>query len=304
MSLSLPALSLEFADLVEQASAAVVAIHARHRFHSSGVHWAPGIVVAAEHAVLKDEDVHVTRGEERYTADVIGRDPGTDLAVLRIRGEHSLPLAQLADAGAASALRPGNLVFAIGRNKESANAELGLIGSVGGPAQSRRGGKLDQVIRLDLALHPVSAGGAVVDASGNVIGIATPALSRAAVFAVPNVTVDRVVQAVLKHGRVPQGYLGVGLQPIAVPEHLIKSLGLKSAVALMAISVDRDAPAGKAGMQIGDVLLEWNGVALDRPESLRPLLAEAVAQTAKLRILRGGEERSLEVAVTERKRSE
>ena len=132
--------------------------------------------------------------------------------------------------------------------------------TLAGASQSARGGKLDQVIRVDIDLHPASSGGAIVDTAGKLIGIATPALSRVAVFAIPNATVDRVVTALLAHGRVRQGYLGAGLQPIALPEHLTKSLGINASSGLMTVSVDEGGPAGKAGLLIGDVLLEfWNG---------------------------------------------
>jgi S1-C subfamily serine protease len=293
--------SSELAAAVEKSAAFVFAVHARVRFHSSGVHWAPGIIVTAEHALRKDENIVVTRGEEQDTAELIGRDSGTDLAILRIPNAANLPVAPR--RAPADALLPGSLVLTVGRNKESAQAGLGVLSSTGGPTQSMRGGKLDQVLRLDTSLHPVAAGGAVLDTEGKLIGIATPALSRVSVFAVPNATVDRVVQAVLTHGRVPQGYLGAGLQPIALPEHLIQKLGLKGQGGLMTISVDTDSPAGKAGLLIGDVLLEWDGKRLQRTESLRPLLAEAVGKTAVLRILRGGEVLNLEVGVVERKRS-
>jgi S1-C subfamily serine protease len=297
MASSLVSLSNDLASLVESSAAPVVAIHGRSRFNSSGVHWSPGVIVTAEHTLRRDEDVVVSTGSgERFPAVVAGRDPGTDLAVLKVK-DLALPTApKLED----SPHRAGSLVLVIGRNKDSANAGLGVISSVGGPSQTWRGGKLDQVVRLDVALHPVAAGGAVVDAAGKLIGIATPVLSRVAVFVVPNTTIERVVQALLAHGRLPQGYLGAGLQPIHLPEHLTKGLGLPITGGLMTVSVDPDAPAGKAGMAIGDVLVELNGQFVDRTEAVRPLLAEAVGKTIPARILRGGKLASLEIAVAER----
>lgn len=298
MPASLLNLSNEIAEFVEKSGEAVVAVHARPRFHSSGVHWAPGLIVTAQHALHKDDDILVTRGNEKFSADFVGSDPGTDLAVLRIQSDASIPILTRAEG----ALRPGMLVAAIGRNTESLNAELGVVSSIGGPSHTRRGGKLDAVVRLDLALHPVSAGGAVVDAAGELIGIATPALSRVAVFVVPNSTVDRVVRSITEHGSVPQGYLGAGLQPIPLPEHLVKKLSLKHSAGLMTISVDANAAAGKAGLLIGDVLLAWNGTPLTSPEALRPLLADAVGKSAELQILRGGEAMKLQVTVEPRAR--
>ena len=275
----------------------MVAVHGRPRFNSSGVHWSPGVIVSSEHTLRHDEDLYVSTGAgDKLPAELAGRDPGTDLAVLRVKNLAIPTALKSADSGH----RPGNLIVAIGRNKESANAALGVISSLGGPSQTWRGGKLDQVIRLDLALHPVASGGAVVDSAGKLIGIATPVLSRAAVFAVPNATVEAVVQALLAHGRLPQGYLGAGLQPIPLPEHLTKGLGLAAIGGLMTVSVDQDAPAGKAGLTIGDVLLELNGQLVDRPEAVRPLLAESVGKTIVARILRGGKLVNLKITVTER----
>src|ERR1700693_2713736 len=226
MASSLVSLSNELASLVENSANNVVAVHGRPRFNSSGVHWSPGVVVTAEHTLHHDEDILVTTGAgDKLPAEITGRDPGTDLAVLRVK-DLPIPTAHQAES---SAPRPGNLILAIGRNQQSANAALGVISSLSGPSQTWRGGKLDQVIRLDVALHPVASGSAVVDSAGKLIGIATPVLSRAAAFAVPNATVERVVQALLAHGRLPQGYLGAGLQPIQLPEHLTKSVGLQVA---------------------------------------------------------------------------
>lgn len=297
MASSLVSFSNELASVVERTAASVVAVHARPRFNSSGVHWSPGVVVTADHTLYHDEDLFVTGGSgEKFAAEIAGRDPGTDLAVLRVK-DLAVPLVPRLGQGE---YRPGSLILAVGRNKESANAALGVIGSIGPVSQTWRGGKLDEVIRLDVSLHPAAAGGAVVDAAGNLIGIATPALSRVAVFAVPGSNVERVVNALLVHGRIPQGYLGAGLQPIELPEHLIKSLGLSSPAGLMTVSVDESAPAGKAGLLIGDVLLEFAGQPMKRAESLRPLLAEAVGKTVPLRILRGGVLAGLEVTVAER----
>jgi S1-C subfamily serine protease len=214
MASALISLSNELAALVESSAASVVAVLGRPRFNSSGVHWSPGVVVTAEHTLRRDEDILVMTGAgDQLPAEVAGRDPGTDLAVLRVKG---LPIPTVHHAEH-SALRPGDLIVAIGRNQQSANAAIGLISSLSGPSRTWRGGKLDQVIRLDVALHPVASGSAVVDSAGRLIGIATPVLSRAAAFAVPNATVERVVQVLLAHGRLPQGYLGAGLQPIPLP---------------------------------------------------------------------------------------
>ena len=120
----------------------------------------------------------------------------------------------------------------------------------------------------------------------------------------PNATIDRVVRAIVDQGRVPQGYLGAGLQPVAIPEHLRTKLGLHNSAGLMAISVDQNSAAGTAGLLIGDTLLEWNAQPVAHPESLRPLLTDAVGKVTQLKILRGGEILELQVEVRERPRSQ
>jgi S1-C subfamily serine protease len=295
---SLLALSEEIASTVEQAARSIVAVHARPRFESSGVHWSPEIVVTADHTLRRDEGIRVTASDgSSLTAEIVGRDPGTDLAVLRVKGL-GIPVASREDHPATN---PGNIVLAVGRTKDSAVAAFGVISNLSGPSQTWRGGRLDQVVRLDLSLHPAGAGGAVVNVSGKVIGIATPALSRVSVFAIPLSTVARVTESLLAHGRVPRGYLGVGLQPIAIPEHLRSKLKLEGSTGLIAITVDHEGPAGRAGMSIGDVLLELGGRAIERTKNVQEVLsAEAVGKKIKARILRGGNPVEIEITIAER----
>ncbi len=297
---SLASLSEQLASTVQQAAQSTVAIHARPRVDSSGVHWSPGIVVTADHTIQRDEDIRVTAPSgSTLKAELIGRDPGTDLAVLRV-ADLDIPVATRAKS---AALQPGSIVLAVGRFKDSASASFGVLSSISGPSQSSRGGRLDQVVRLDLTLHPAAAGGAVVNASGELIGIATPALSRVSVFAIPLATVVRISEKLVKHGRIPSGYLGVGFQGIAIPEPLKTKLNLAASTALIAISVDPDAAAGQAGMMIGDVLLDLGGRAIDRPESVQEVLdSDSIGKKLTARILRGGSAMELQITVGERPR--
>ena len=302
MASSLTALSEQIAATVERVAASVVAVHARSRFNSSGVHWSPGVVVTADHTIRRDDEIRINGAGEggpatELRATLAGRDPGTDLAVLRVEGL-SQPVAARATS---EVLKPGHLVLAVGRNGESPNAAIGVVSSLSGPSQTWRGGHLDQVIRLDLTLHPVAAGGAVVDAAGQLIGIATPVLSRVSVFAVPLATVDRAVATILAHGRVPRGYLGAGLQPVALPEHLTSSSGPAASSGLIVVSVDPQAPAGKAGILIGDILLELNGRGAGSIEDVRAILdSDSIGKTFKGRVLRGGNVAPVEITIGER----
>jgi len=289
----------QLASTVAHAAKSVVSIHARPRFDSSGVHWSKGIVVTADHTIRRDEDIQVTASDgSKLSAELIGRDPGTDLAVLRVP-ELAAPVAERAER----IPTPGSVVLAVGRSKDSAVAAFGVLSSISPASRTWRGGRLDQVVRLDLNLHPVASGGAIVDAAGKLIGIATPVLSRVAVFAVPLATVNRVVETLLAHGRIPRGYLGVGLQPIAIPEHLKSTLQLAASTGLIIISVDHDAPAGKAGVLIGDVLLELGGRGIQEPENVQEVLdSGSVGKKLLARLLRGGKLVDVEVTVGERPR--
>jgi S1-C subfamily serine protease len=299
LSNPLVSFSEELASTVARAGQSVVAVHGRSRFDSSGVHWSPGIIVTADHALRRDEDIRITAPEgSRVNAELVGRDPGTDLAVLRATGLTASTAEKSAKTPA-----PGSVILAVGRFKDSASAAFGVLSSVSGESQTWRGGRLDQVVRVDVALHPAASGGAIVDAEGKLVGIATPVLSRVAVFAIPPVTVQRVVETLLAHGRIPRGYLGVGLQPVAIPEHLKSALNLAGTTGLIVISVDPDAPAGKAGVTIGDVLIELSGSTIQRPEDVQQALGSgSVGKKVNARLLRGGKPVDVEVTVGERPR--
>lgn len=294
----LVALSEQLAATVAAVGKSVVAIHARHRFASSGVHWMPGVIVTADHTIRREEDIRITTPSgATLAAELAGRDPGTDLAVLKVEGLDA-PVAARAENFTPL---PGALVAAVGRSKDSAIAALGVISSISPESQTWRGGTLDQVVRLDMDLHPGASGGAVVNAEGKLIGIVTAALSRVSTFAIPLVTVDRVARLLAEHGRIPRGYLGVGLQPVALPEHLIKKLNRPEGSALIVISVGADTPAGRAGLVIGDILIELGGSLTHTPEDVHRLLdSRSIGQKLRAKILRGGEPLEVELTVSER----
>lgn len=302
MSNPFVALSEQLTATVAEVSKSVVAIHARHRFASSGVHWAPGVIVTADHTIRRDEDIKITAPSgAALAAELAGRDPGTDLAVLKVESLDA-PVAAKAEKWTP---QPGALAAAVGRSKDSAIAALGLISSISPESQTWRGGTLEQVIRLDMDLHPGASGGAVVNAEGKLIGIATAALSRISVFAIPPITVDRVAKHLVERGRVPSGYLGVGLQPIALPQHLIEKLKRPEGPALIVISVGADTPAGRAGLVIGDILTELGGKTTHTPEDVHRLLdSRSIGQKLRAKILRGGEPVEVELTVGERPRKE
>jgi len=285
------ALSNDMAAAVERAGRSVVAVHARPRFSSSGVIWRPGVVVTAQHTIRREEEISVTLpdGASR-SATLAGADAGMDLAVLRLDQPAGDPISQVA-----TAVKPGHLALAVGRSEDSGvNASMGIISAVSGPWRTWRGGRLDQYIRLDLTMYPMSSGGLVVDSAGAAIGIASSGLSRLAGLAIPAESINRVLDEILKRGRVARPYLGVGLQPVALPDHQ---------KGLIVLSVEPGGAAATAGVLIGDILISVNGkVVTDTDDVQIALESAAVGQVVETALLRGGAEKQIKVTVGERPR--
>jgi S1-C subfamily serine protease len=283
-------LSQELAGAVAQAGRHVVAVHARPRFSSSGVFWRPGVIVTAEHTIRREEEIAVTLPDGTNTkASLAGSDAGTDIAVLRVEaaGEPVGPTA--------ASLAPGHVALAIGRSQDSGvNATMGILSAVSGEWRTWRGGRLDRYIRLDLTMYPGSSGGLVINTAGEVVGVATSALSRIAGLAIPASTIDRVVDEILARGRVSRGYLGVGLQPVELPDHR---------KGLIVLSLEPDGPAAKAGVLIGDIVTALGGTAVGDTDDVQLALERyAPGGAAELEVLRGGEARKVAIVVGERKR--
>jgi len=291
MSTELAAFSTELAAIVEKSAPSVAAVHARPRFPSSGVFWRPGVIVTAEHTIRREDEITVTLPDgSNAPATLAGSDPGTDLAVLK--ADFPAPLLK-----AATATTPGQIALAIGRSPDSGvNATMGIISAVSGDWRTWRGGRLDHYIRLDLTLYPGSSGGAVVNTAGEVLGIATSALSRIAGVAIPTATINRVVDQILSSGRVSRGYLGVGLQPVELPDHQ---------KALIVLSLAPDGPAATAGVLMGDILVTLDGSPVADTEDIQNALeSHSIGQAVPAGIVRGGISQTINITVGERPRRE
>ena len=285
------ALSNDLAAAVERAGRSVVAVHARPRFSSSGVIWRPGVIVAAQHTIRREEEITVTLPDGvNRPVTLAGSDPGTDLAVLRL----AEPAGEVA-APAAADIRPGYLALAVGRSEDSGvNATMGIISAVSGAWRTWRGGRLDQYIRLDLTMYPASSGAAVTDSTGATLGIATSALSRLAGVAIPAATINRVLDEILSRGHVSRGYLGVGLQPVVLPDHR---------KGLIVLSVEPGGPAATAGVLIGDILVSVQGKAVADTDDVQTALeSSAAGQRVEAGLLRGGEAKPIGIILGERPR--
>lgn len=306
METALVALSNELAALVERAGRGVVAVHGRPRISSSGVVWSPGVVVTADHTLRRDEGIRVTLADGRTVpAEIAGRDGGTDLAVLKAETGQTPSL----ETNGKSELKQGHLALVVGRSQETGvSATLGVISSISGPWHTWRGGRLEEFVRLDAGVYPGSSGGAVIDVSGQLVGLATLGLSRTSPLAIPASTIRRVGAALLEKGHVARGFLGVGLQPVALPQHVFTKevqdkLGVPVASGLIVLSVEPDAPADRAGLQIGDVFVLLDGKPVADTSDVQAFLgAEYVGRPVKVSILRGGVPMDLSITVGERPR--
>ncbi len=293
----LVAFSDHAAQLVERSASSIVAVHGGGRGPSSGIHWRAGVIVTAEEALERDEDIKITlSGGRLVEASLAGRDPSTDIAVLRFQPD-GLPAAPTADA---APLRPGHVVLAIGNHEGAPVASLGIVAIVGGPWHSLRGGTIDNLIRLDLALSPAAEGGALVDVQGRVVGMAVLG-PRRRVLAIPTSTIDRVVDQLLAKGHVFRGYLGAGLQAMrrGRPSHDTQPSG--SGRGVLVVSIDLDGPAARAGLLVGDIVMTWNAKPVDRVREVMQLLGgDSAGSTVDLGLIRGGTATAVKVIIGER----
>ncbi len=299
MSAELIELSNALAQVTEHAAASLVAIHTESRGSSSGIVWREGVIVTAEHALRRDEEIQVTLPDGRVMpATLAGRDPSTDLAVLKCAEAGS----RLIERGDALAIKPGSFTLIVGRTRASGPvAALGVVSLVVSERRTWTGSSLAPYIRLDVGLQPTAVGGAVVDAHGKVLGIASPRFARFGAVAIPAATVDRVAETLLKKGRIPRGYLGVALQPVRLPDHLRQSLPHKERTAAIILEVEPDGPAHKAGIVIGDILVSLAGQPIARPENVQlHLQAENIGKSLTAKILRGGAVRDVSISVGDR----
>jgi S1-C subfamily serine protease len=291
---SLLALSQQLEHLAEAAAHAVVGIRLHGRLVASGVVWKPGVVVTASDALEADDDLSViAAGNRAVSAQVAGRDPTTDVAVLRLSENLPEP-AQLTTSDAA---RVGQIVLALGRSEEGEIANLGMVSVAGGSWQSMRGGNIDRLIRLDMRLGRRSEGGLVVDSEGRVLGMPVCG-PRQTPLVIPMSTIERVGAQLLADGRIRRGYLGVGLHGIRLDEALAASLSLPDRRAIMVVSVDPNGPARTAGVLIGDVIVGFDGEPVSGVRSLLARLTpESVGKAAELKMLRAGEVTTASVTI-------
>jgi S1-C subfamily serine protease len=304
-STPLAALSDDLAAAVETVGRSVVAIHARRRIPASGLVWQPGVIVAAHHTIQRDDDIGITLHDgSTTTATLAGRDPSTDLAVLRLAGGAGATAGAPAAALTETAPRVGQLALALGRPGRGVTASLGIVSAVGGEWRTWQGGTIDQFIRLDLNVYDGFSGGPLVDVGGHVVGINTSGLARATALTVPASTVARVAAQLLARGHVARGWLGIATQPVRLPPPLQRSLGVEADGGLVVVNVEPDSPADRGGLLIGDILLALDDQAVRDPgDVLAALGGERIGKAVTLRVARGGRAEQVSVTVGERPRA-
>jgi S1-C subfamily serine protease len=292
----LSAISDQLASAVEKIGPSLVQVNGRERQPASGVAFAPGLVLTATHVLERTESITVETHDGRtLNAQLVGHDPSTDLAVLRV-ADLNLAAAEAADETA----KIGQLVLAVGRpGSGGPMASAGIISTLGGPLRVGPGAVLERYICTDARPYPGFSGGAIITSSGQVLGIATSGLTQGVALAIPADIAWRVAEAISKHGTLKRGYLGISSQPVEIPANLREEL--KSDYGLLIAKVEEGSPAQKAGVLVGDILVSLDGRTVAEIGDLQVLLTgERVGKTLDVQVIRGGQLKSLKVTVGQR----
>lgn len=297
MSSALQSLSDGLAAAVETAGRSVVQVDARRRRPASGIVWsADGLIVTANHVVETEDEIGVGLPDGRtVSASLVGRDLATDVALLRAAADGLQPAAWVE----ADALRVGQIVLAVARPGPGVQATLGVVSMVGPAWRTGAGGLVDHLLVTDVVMYPGFSGGALVDVVGRAVGMNDSALMRGASPALPVATLRRTVEALLAHGRVKRGYLGVSTQRVRLPAALQSRLGQETG--LLIVTVLPDSPAERYGLFLGDTIVAVAGEPVQRHDDLvSKLSGDRVGQAVPIRVVRGGQVVEVAVVVGER----
>ena len=301
VSPDLASFSESLVSLVERTAQGVVAVKAAPYRTASGLSIGPDLIAVADHTLRRHNHVPIQLPDgSQATASILGRDPAVDVAILKTEGITLNPL----PAADTASLKCGALAVVVGLTSDvGPSASLGLLGAIGPARRTWRGGNLDHFFRLDVNLYPSQSGAAVVDVQGNLIGLATPGLLRHSIVAVPIVTLQRVAQELLQEGHIRHGYLGVGLQPVAIPEHLRAKLGNIPESGLIVLSVAAESPAQQADLQLGDILISLDKNHLSSVDELQAILrGDIVGRSVSALLIRGGEPVEVQIIISQRAR--
>jgi S1-C subfamily serine protease len=298
MSNSLTEFSQGLSAAVEKGGASTILVDARKRYPASGIAYAEDFVLTADHVVTRDDDIKVVLPDGKsLAATIAGRDPGSDLVLLRL-AEKALSPAKTSDD-----VKVGQLVLALGRpNSEGMQASWGIVTSINGATRTFRGGMLDRYILTETTPYPGFSGGPLINTEGEVLGLNTSGLTRGSSLTIPVNVAWQTADALAKHGSVKRGYLGVRTQPVEVPESSREALKRAQNEGLLVLWLEEGGPAAKGGLLVGDILVAVNGQPVDDPDDLFSALGgDTVGKAIAVEVLRGGRPETVNVTVGERK---
>ncbi len=281
---------------VADAAPGVARVEARRRMPASGIVWsADGLILTAHHVVQSDKITIGLEGKTAVAAKLVGRDPSTDLALLRAESASLLPLPH----AAAKEVSVGNLVLALARPEQSVQATLGIISALEQGWRAPGGGLIDQYVQTDVVMYPGFSGGPLINAAGQLVGLNTSGFGQGISLTIPVATLQRVADSLLTHGRIKRGYLGISTQRVHLPEAIREELGQKSGLLIM--GVEPGSPAEKGGLALGDTIVALDGQPVRKHEQLFVLLSgDRVGTAVPITILRGGKLETLQVQIGER----
>jgi S1-C subfamily serine protease len=300
---ALLALSNSIADTVAAAGTAIVAINTGQRVSPSGIHWRKGIIITSDESLQSHEDLTIVSSNGKSSPiALLGRDPTTDIAVFTLADAETLPVATI---GNSTSLKVGHLVLGLARSVEGdVRSTMGVVSILGSQWQSMSGGTIDRYIRPDLSFYRGFAGGALIDAAGQVVGMNTTG-KRGTALTIPAETVDRIIEQLLAKGRIARGYLGVGMQSVPLSPQLIATLNLTMPTGVILINVQPQSPAEVGGLLLGDILISLDGNPIADPNDVRAFLnrGDRIGQQVNLGIIRGGVLVELAIEIGERRES-
>lgn len=291
-------LSEAMADAAERAGRSTMLVDARRRIPASGIAVAKDLILTADHVVERDEDIRIILGDgTETTARLAGRDPGTDLAVLKLDSASAVP-AEVAKSPA----RVGQFVLAIARpSKNGIESSFGTVNAIGGPVRTGRGGMLEKYIKTDVVSYPGFSGGPLINGEGQIYGINTSGFRSGGAITIPADVAWKIAETLAKHGKIKRGYLGIRSQTVNIPAEAQSELKRGQETGLLIVGLEAESPAGKGGIMVGDILVGVAGKPIEHHDELFARLSgDVVGKSVPMDVLRGGKLQVVNVVVGER----
>ncbi|OGO25943.1 MAG: hypothetical protein A2136_01400 [Chloroflexi bacterium RBG_16_54_11] len=293
----------EFSDYLEQATKkggeSTVLVNGRRRLPGSGIAYASDLILTADHVVERDEDLSVMLPDgQTVTATIAGRDPGSDLALLRVEKASAKPAEKVNREA-----RVGEIVLALGRpSQEGIEASFGIVSAIGGPVRTGRGGLLESYLRTDVVPFPGFSGGPLVDTQGRVVGLNTSGFAHGAAITIPAALAWSGAENLAKYGYVKRGYLGIRSQAVTLSTEMSSVLGRQQETGLLLVSVEAGSPATAGGLMVGDILVALEGQPInDHDDLLAYMTGQVVGKVTTIQVLRGGQPQNISVTIGEHK---